>query len=455
MLGVHFSAHGSSDCLSKMKILLHHDSKKKQDSKDFLNSPFSKDHLDYFDEELKLLEFSFIERSMTIRTLEKLEGKKINYRTLMAYLLFLRSLPEKKRSSAILEILFIVDEIYETPHAKKFLKLQGSVQEEEMKAFQRKMLELQKNENISVSDMMIHAQLYAKNHGKEYEKILYSCRTPSWTKHRTKAARQYTKFLVGIGLTSSLLAYTSQNYDKEKDFEWFGKIGYELTFSVVAGTLSSKIISDPNTSIYMKSIYKYLLARLNGSVDTVLYSKFFGISKKEGQRRIQKILENLEVEQDVSALVAFLEKERFYEKFKKTFFLTIEKFYKESEPSFEARDALKKMNIDWSHITKEDLKRDDVQNILIAASLAKNYDENMGGFVQTGHIGLDRWSFNALYGMASLPKSMIISLYIYNTLCKGSLTPAASLFKAIGIYTLDSLIFDQLYFYARRKGINQ
>ncbi|MBT3586606.1 MAG: hypothetical protein HN509_16980, partial [Halobacteriovoraceae bacterium] len=75
--------------------------------------------------------------------------------------------------------------------------------------------------------------------------------------------------------------------------------------------------------------------------------------------------------------------------------------------------------------------------------------------IKTGSTGSDRWAFNASYAAVMLPRDTLVTLYIYRTLCMGAMNPKMALMKAIGVYTVNRLIGDQLYFWIRRQAINQ
>lgn len=399
---------------------------------------------DLTDEDLKLL-LEFFPRK-----------EKVNKTRLKSFITYLSTLNDAQKKKAITKTSEFFKEKSDFKMVKEFNKIQDHIEKKRLQQFEKELSLLRKKnpqESQSKLESMARSSSYRFKDG--YEKLAFGCRASKSTPEKKRASQLFKKFVLGIGVTSSIAGYTYANYDKEFDAKWFGRLGYELTIGMVSNYLSAKILTNPNNTIIRMGLQRYLLARSFGVVDMTLYSSFFSGNKDEARARLEELKKDPKFQEEMKKLSTFLEEEGTLVKYKRMIIENIKALLRHQELAPESTGELHYGDFDFSGLKPEDLDDPEIQNIVIAAILAQEYEENRGKIISTGDVGADRFAFHAAYGLVMMPKDIYTSLYIYRVLCMGQMNPRAALMKAVGLYTLNRVVFDQLYYYSRRESINQ
>lgn len=387
--------------------------------------------------------------------------KKPSKKEFTSYLHFLDIVRDKNKLKFIDELSEISNPEYKSSLMKKHRKIQGIISKEEEKQgtkLSKKIAE--ENPGLSPKEVEVRVSKEMNEYMKKYERLTYGCRSTKWTPERKAAAASFKKFTIGIGLASSIGAYTYQNYDREIDAKWIGRLGYELTAGTLIGLVASKIVSNPDNSPVALALKKYFFSRTTGLVDMVAYGAMFGISDEEAKTRLDNIMKDPNRRAEIEKLRQYMDQKNLYQKFKESFIEKVKNF-KQSNQSLEntgegkITESISGNSINWDDMTTEDLEDEEIQNLLMTSIVSQMYDEQKGDLIATGNAGSDRYTFHAAYGALLLPKDTFISLYIYNTLCMGALNPKPAMLKAIGVFSLNRIIFDQIYYFSRRTSINQ
>ncbi len=282
---------------------------------------------------------------------------------------------------------------------------------------------------------------------QDFTSIAYGCKVNSWNPARKKAAINTQGFFLGIGIASNTFSYSTTHWDEEKDAQWFGKLGYELGIVLLSNWISSKILSNPSNTVFQQWYKGYYKSRLVGLLDLGAYSALFGTSQSDALKKLEELRSDKNFDKKMAELEPYFENKKLFQKYKEILFNT----YKNVINQKDITNNNKNLNL----IKQEDLDNPKVQKKLLEAILAKEYDEKNDGPIQTGNNGLDRYSYNALFGLAYTPISLPMGIYIYQTLCMGSLTPKETFLKAAAIYTAYKMFSGQTYFYTRDKLIGQ
>ncbi|MFT6071061.1 MAG: hypothetical protein ACJAT2_002706 [Bacteriovoracaceae bacterium] len=400
----------------------------------------------------------------TLKALEKklasLE-KKPSKKEFTSFLHFLDIVRDKNRLKFVEELSEISNPEYSSTLMKKHRKIQKLIAKEESresKKIAQKIVE--ENPGLSSKEVKVKVSKEMDAYMKKYERLAYGCRSTKWTPERKAAGNTFKKFTIGIGLASSIGAYTYQNYDRDIDAKWIGRLGYELTAGVLVGLVASKIVSNPENSPVALALKKYFFSRGTGLVDMFAYGSLFGISNEQAQERLDNLMKDPNRRAEIEKLRQYMDQKNLYQKFKESFIEKVKNF-KQSGVGVENKgdgmitEPVSGNSINWDSMTEEDLEDDEIQNLLMTSIISQMYDEQKGDLIATGNVGSDRFAFHAAYGALLLPKDTFVSLYIYNTLCMGAMNPKAALIKAIGIFSLNRIIFDQIYYFSRRTSINQ
>jgi hypothetical protein len=391
--------------------------------------------------------------------LERVPTGNIDLDRLRSYVRYISTLREKPRNRGIEEVA----QLFIPPTSGKkskivvdYEKLQAYLDKKRTKKFKNELKKLKrKNPNESTLDLEKKAKRASHQFRDKYEKLTYGCRSHKSTPEKKAATKQFKKFVMSIGIASSIGGYTYANYDREFDADWFGKLGYGLSISILSNFLGARVLTNSNNTVFMMGLKSYLLSRSFGVVDMGLYSTLFSGSQEEARSRLDQMMSREDISSEMAELSEFLQNERTFAKYKRMIIAHVKSLLKDNTLAPEENYKLDYNNFDFENLKPEDLDDPEIQELVIAAILAQEYDENRGNIIATGDVGADRFSFHAAYGLAMLPKDIATNLYIYRTLCMGQLNPKAALMKAVGLYTINRVVFDQLYYFVRRSSINQ
>tara|TARA_R110000868_G_scaffold132380_3_gene343178 strand:- start:3511 stop:4857 length:1347 start_codon:yes stop_codon:yes gene_type:complete len=335
---------------------------------------------------------------------------------------------------------------------KRFQKIEKKIAHKQKKYRERAIKRIQKKlPELELDEVLRRAEHKTDLYMKSYRKLSFECRSKTSNPTRKKAASIFKKFTIGIGIVSSFGGMAYANRDNELE-DWIGQFGYETVIGIITGNIASKIVSNPRNSDLAKSIKKYFLSRGTGLVDMALFGMIFGANDEEARARLEEVLSDPDKAARLRQMQQVFEEKKLYQKIKSSFIDKLKsmsgKVGLEDEPPFD-------LGVDWGNLSDEDLEREDVQDVLLAAAIAELYAEGEGELIATGNVGADRYSFHAAYGLIMLPKDMFTTMYIYNTLCLGLAQPKTAIIKATAIFALNRLVFDQIYYAVRRSAINQ
>ncbi len=335
---------------------------------------------------------------------------------------------------------------------KRFQKIEKKITHKE-KTYRARMIKRvqKKRPELEVTEVVALAERKTSQYMRSYRRLSFECRSRTWNPTRKKAAATFKKFTIGIGIASSFggMAYANRDRDLE---DWIGQFGYETVMGIVTGNIASRIVSNPADSELAKALKKYFFSRASGLVDMGLYGLLFGSDEAEAQARLDQVLNDPERAERLRELQRLFEDQHLYQRLRADFIGALRSLGEtvglDQAPPID-------LGVDWGALTDADLEREDVQDVLLAAAVAEMYAEGQGEMIVSGNVGSDRYLFHAAYGAIMLPKDMLTTTWIYNILCLGMAQPKTALLKATGVYVINRLISDQLYYAVRRSAINQ
>ncbi len=335
---------------------------------------------------------------------------------------------------------------------KRFNKIENKIAKKRMSYREKAIKRIQKKlPDLDADEVIRRANHKTDLYMKSYRKLSFECRSKTSNPTRKKAAATFKKFTIGIGVVSSFGGMAYANRDNELE-DWIGQFGYETVIGVITGSIASKIISNPRDSDLAKSIKRYFFSRGTGLVDMAMFGMIFGHNDEEARAHLDEVLSDPQKAERLREMQKVFEDKKLYQKVRSAF---IEKLKSLSGPKGLEDAPPIDLGVDWGNLSDEDLAREDVQDVLLAAAIAELYAESEGEMIASGNVGADRYAFHAAYGLVMLPKDMFTTMYIYNTLCLGMANPRRALIKATAIFVVNRLIFDQIYYAVRRGAINQ
>ncbi|GAB4408641.1 MAG: hypothetical protein OHK0056_09900 [Bacteriovoracaceae bacterium] len=339
------------------------------------------------------------------------------------FIMFLSTLPPRSRQESVQNVLEFFNPQTEFKQAQIFQKQLNKFSE-------HKMVLERKFKNLPTAQRTFEVEKALKT----YEKLSLSCRSRGSTMEKQFAAKQGTKFFLGLGLASTTGSYFYNNWDKDHDMKWFGNLGFDITTSFIFTFAYTKILGSNQSGFIGTSLKAYATFAGLDYLSAEAYSQIFGVSQAEAEERLQTMLKNPKAREELARLKDMLESEKFDEKLSKN----IEKIVQNMDAQ----------NLD--EIINDESNR---ERILEAISFDM-YAQEAGEMIRTGDKGLDRYLFHRGYDVIGTPKGIAIGYLIFSTLCRNSANPKVALAKALFIYLADRVTFDYIYYNLRRQAIN-
>ena len=189
-----------------------------------------------------------------------------------AYLAFISTYPVENKRLALRDLNQLGQREVYSNYMKRFNKTQMSLENEEKAFANKKIAELSKaNPEYSADEIIQMANGSARDFRSKYEKLFYGCSARTLTPQHQVAQQSYMKFTTAIGLSATTITYAIANRNKEKNGEWYGRLGHELVYSIISNYISSKFTTAPQDSQFVKSFKNYMINRMVSSIDIVFY----------------------------------------------------------------------------------------------------------------------------------------------------------------------------------------
>jgi len=300
-----------------------------------------------------------------------------------------------------------------------------------MKKFEgyQKKLEI-KFQGLSESEKQINVMKALKT----YENLSLSCRSKGQTFAKRQAAKNGTKFFMGVGLVSTSGSYFYNNWDKEKDSKWYGNLGYDIVTASIFNFAFAKILGNNQSGFATTSVKSYATFAGLDFLSAQAYSELFGVSKDDAVERLNEIVAQPEAREKLEQLFNELESE-------------------------DLDGDVQKVITDLSQLNEvssleEMLASEETREKLIEAISLDMYYKDSGDWIRTGDKGTDRYLFHRAYDSIGTPKGIAVGMVIFNILCRDATNPKKALAKALSIYIADKIASDFIYYKLRRKAIN-
>lgn len=324
---------------------------------------------------------------------------------------------------------------------KKFFNIQSRIERYELAEAQSlKRIAVSKGKSPIVAERF--ANKMAANKARRLEELTYACKTKKFTPERQQAAKNFTKFSVGLGIASTSAFFAISNWDKDKDGQWYGKLSFEVFAAVVLSWVRAKILSAQNAHVdqFFKAFFGNNVVSTGVqtyATDSVLkygaanaYAELFGVSEEEANMQLQEYFTVDSRREAVEKLYHVMEEYQMHDKYAK---------------------AMEKVSIAYANgeLSDDLFKDEEVKEYLLQSIVQLEYDETKGA-LNTGSHQNDLYVFDRLWFLQATPRSLAISYFIYRTLCLGKNTPVKAFAKAFAIASLERVIFDPLYFKVRK-----
>lgn len=323
---------------------------------------------------------------------------------------------------------------------KKFIKLQESTvkfgKEEELR-LTKILLKRGKSKNVARKV----AKRMAQRNVKQYENRLFSCNSRRPGPERRTAGKNFTKFAIGLGITSTIGVYSYRNWDKEKDNKWLGVLGLDIVTAAILSFVRSKLLASgsPLAEKVTGSIFGLGFLGTVGSTYAVdgtlkygfskVYGSLLGMSDEEADAKLKEYFKDPKRVESLEKLYLVLEKYNMHEHY---------------------INAIPKVSEAFANgeIGEDFFDDQEVKEFLIKGLIQSEYDENKG-FLSTGSHDSDLYLFDRIWFVPMTMRSVAVNLFIYKVLCVNGEKPINAFMKASAIAVAEQAIFTPLYYKAR------
>lgn len=271
----------------------------------------------------------------------------------------------------------------------------------------------------------------------KFERLYAQCMSPNKNQIKLLAQNEVNKTFQVMSLATTIVGYTETNWQKPKDLEWFGRLGYTLTFGAICGQLYSKIIKDDGNK-FQFLIKDYLFGRIT------LLSWAYGDNYIFGpEKKIKDKLENLKSSphftSDIQKLKKYVGNDEIFERFKHDVLVNL--------------SHLEEINlglgihqgVDFDHLSPKDLNDPDIAKIVFAAILAQEYETSSKGIITLGTSNLDAFAYDSMYSILKIPKDIFVHKMTNQIMCLNLHNTNRGLVQVIGINTLNQILFADYY----------
>lgn len=416
-----------NDCRSLMLDFIAKTEKK--ENVQLIKNQWSAKEKKLFLDEVKALGFTDANIKMMIDGLN-MHAQPVSVVRVKQYLTYVLSLSDKEQKIALLDLAQLDGREINSKHITKFLK-----HEEKL------------TKKFASTKMTPEQQ-------KRHQELYYGCRALRPNEVNKNAARDFKRFNLSLNLGTLGASYAFYNMDKDINGEWFGKLGYDigitLLFSYVGGNIQTKATDNQ----IVKSLKSYFVGRIMGGTDVLIYDPIFNHEREKAEARLEELKKNPEYKKEIERLLVIYKERNLYRHYKDELMKTLRHLPDGISMGIRGR-AVDENNVDWNNLTIADLDRPEVQEVLVAASMAQVYNESKGELIDTGDTGLDRYAFNSVFYAAQIPKSIVQNYITYQLLCMGQDNPKLSFTKAVIFNVGTNFIVNQVLYGYREKAINQ
>ncbi|MCO4792837.1 MAG: hypothetical protein KC493_03935 [Bacteriovoracaceae bacterium] len=402
-------------------------------------------------EVLSLMDYSPIEFNQFQKYFNQFPKDDADWDYLKEYLLFAQAMRSKHQLRALEEMPKLFYPNDKGKYINKFRNIRKDISKYETKQIVKQEKKALKK-GMSGQEAKAFAKREAKRQSEVYGSLKYACRSAKPTAQSKQAAKQTSKFFMGMGITATAGTYAYANWDKDKtEFDWYGKLGHDLAWKFIFQYGYNAIMTDQAATMLKKTLSLHLFYTPADAIEAGMYEWEFGEEDSfldEEYNRIVKLRSDNDPEfvKAYNDAMSTLNKEYFPEKFKRFMGSLLNGDIKDDKNEF---DEILSLN----DVTNEELKDSDLKEKLFEAISLKLYEENSGR-VKSGSHFLDRYLFVRSYDMLDVPKSLFVGLWIYRTMCMGGLNMKSALTQASIIYTIDQIVGKFIYYKIRRDIIN-
>lgn len=271
----------------------------------------------------------------------------------------------------------------------------------------------------------------------KFETLYRQCTMNEKNDIKTLVDKRFMKIQYGMSAATTIVGYTQMNWDKEKNFEWFARLGFGVTFGTLANAIYFKIMTN-NSNRFMSVIKDYAFSRV-ATLSFIGGSSVFFDPHKNETEKFNNLKNDPKFKEDIKKLKAYADQSNIYERYKKELIAYLSK-QKVIDLGLGVHQG-----VDFDKLTPKDLEDKDIQDVVIAAILAQEYENYKAPLNVTGGYMEDLYLFDSVYSIIKIPKDIIVTNIMSRALCLNTNNPARGYTQAIGVMALNQIFFADFY----------
>ncbi|MBL7665131.1 MAG: hypothetical protein JNM93_08360 [Bacteriovoracaceae bacterium] len=256
------------------------------------------------------------------------------------------------------------------------------------------------------------------------------------------------KILSGISLTTIMYSYFHWDSPEKSDItsNWYKKVAYDGVWSVYSALVGTSIVVAKSTSLLSKFMLKYLTSTAGDIPYSIGYEALVGVKDEDSLEKFNQIKCSADYKEQVGELV----KEFEHKRLGRQIVDEVENVFRDKKlPSGQSLlDAIQ---------TEEDLEKPEVKEAileLISQQVYEDSKENTSSYFKTGYRSFDVWWFQRHWGVIEDFKSVVVGLYVFNTICKNTQNPGKA-YLAASVAVITEKLISRAAYYGIRKHVIQ
>lgn len=276
------------------------------------------------------------------------------------------------------------------------------------------------------------------------------CSTGARSPAMDAAKAKFTRYSLGVGLTSTLGNYALNHYNEVKDKVWFQRLGFEMVMSAIGSYTGSKVVTSDKGGKLAKIVVSNLVSMGTNSIEAGFYSYFFSDDKEKARANMERLKKSPHLQEDLKELEKYLESRKDIEE-------TADNLARVSAQYFSIITGKppQEMTVKEIESIDEDKFKDPVIQEKLLDLLADKAYSDGAGHMKLGSKGVDRVSYNTLWNLGAVPVNLGIQLVAFKAVCLLQDKPA----QAMGLFAAIQLSrqYGTGYFYYRwrKQAVNQ
>lgn len=303
--------------------------------------------------------------------------------------------------------------------------------------------------NASAAEARAAAQIKLAAKEKRISNLHKQCTAVKPNAQNMEAGKIFARYGMGFAAANTLISYTMATWNQVKDEKWAASLGYEVASSVIFSYISSRIFSKSETTYIGKVTQGTLVSWVNNMADALVHQGLFS-SDEEAREAVSEMAKAPDFTKNINALVDHMESRTDLQEFTDG----IGDMSNNVLRAITGKEDVKDLSAaEVAALKPESLKDPIVQERLLDLIDDKLYAE--GRDLTTGSSGLDRLSFNTVYGLGNIPVQTAIGMATFYAVCMNIDNPVRALAAFGTIQFVRGNLSGVLYYNSRKEAIGQ